>query len=111
METVHENKYEFVTNDDPNFERELDLITADTKPFIKDHLLHRITKQNCLTIIAYILAFQTEVNPAPEYRISTIYKLKHLAEYYNPKHFEDLTRQDFTLRIGSMAAVVVVAEN
>jgi len=47
--------------EDPNFDRKLDLITAGAKPFIKKHLLTRITKDNCLVIINYILAFQTEV--------------------------------------------------
>lgn len=80
--------------EDPNFDRKLDLITAGAKPFIKKHLLTRITKDNCLVIINYILAFQTEVNPSEKYRIDTIYKLKQLAEFHNPKSFRDMTRQD-----------------
>jgi hypothetical protein len=36
----------------------------------------------------------TEVNPSQTYRIDTIFKLKQLAEYYNPKSFKELTRQD-----------------
>jgi integrase/recombinase XerD len=80
--------------EDPNFDRKLDLITAGAKPFIKKHLLTRITKDNCLVIINYILAFQTEVNPSEKYRIDTIYKLKQLAEFHNPKPFKEMTRQD-----------------
>src|SRR5215210_4662078 len=71
-------------NDDPNFDRKLDLITAGGKPFIKQHLLTRITKENCLVIINYILALQTEVSPADTYRIDNIFKLKQLAEFHNP---------------------------
>jgi integrase len=80
--------------EDPNFDRKLDLITACAHPYIKEHLLTRITKQNCITIVTYILAFMTEVNPSIEHRVITIYKLKLLAEYYHPKSFEELTRQD-----------------
>ena len=76
-----ERSYEIESQglNDPNFDRKLDLITAGAQPYIKDHLLTRITKQNCLTLVAYILAFQTEVNPAPGYKIDTIYQLKQLA--------------------------------
>lgn len=84
-----DNDYE-----DPNFDRKLDLITAGAHPFIKDHLLTRITSKNCAIIIAYIMAFQTEVSPSQQYRIDTIYKLKQLAEHYNPKSFREMTRQD-----------------
>lgn len=80
--------------DDPNFDRKLDLITAGGHPYLKEHLITRITKQNCLTIMNYILAFMTERNPKQSYRIDTVYKLKLLAEHYNPKDFKDLTRQD-----------------
>jgi integrase len=54
----------------------------------------RITKENCLIIMNYILGFMTEVNPSEAYRIDTIFRLKQLAEHYNPKSFKDLTRQD-----------------
>ncbi|MDQ3976541.1 MAG: hypothetical protein M3264_08440, partial [Thermoproteota archaeon] len=82
------------SNDDPNFDRKLDLVTAGAHPYIKEHLLTRITKQNCQTIIDYVLGFMTEVNPSQEHRVVTIYKLKLLAEYYHPKSFGELTRQD-----------------
>jgi integrase len=81
-------------SDDPNFDRKLDLITAGAKPFIKEHILTRITHENCQVIIDYILAFQTEVNPVDRYRIDTIYKLKQLAEFHNPTSFKDMSRQD-----------------
>jgi integrase/recombinase XerD len=70
------------------------LITAGTRPFIKEHLLHRITRENCIIIINYILALQTEVNPSDRYRTDTIFKLKQLAEFHKPKSFSDMSRQD-----------------
>jgi len=80
--------------DDPNFDRKLDLIIAGAKPFLKEHLLTRISKEKCIVIIAYILAMQTEINPSERYRIDTIHKLKHLAEFHRSKSFRDMTRQD-----------------
>ena len=80
------------TNNDPNFDRKLDLVTAGARPYIKDHLLTRISRENCITILNYMLAMQTEVGPAQSYRIDTLYKLKQLAEFHNPKPFKDLTR-------------------
>ena len=61
---------------------------------MKEHLLTRITKENCVTIVNYILAMQTEISPAQSYRIETIVNLKYLAEFHSPKSFKDMTRQD-----------------
>jgi integrase len=83
----------FDTND-PNFERKLDLVLEGARPFLKKHLLERIPQENCATIVAYILAMQVEINPSERYRYDTIYKLKQLAEFHNPKSFRDMTRQD-----------------
>jgi len=80
--------------EDPNFDRKLDLITAGASPFIRDHLLTKISRENCLVIIDYVLAFQTEVSPSQKYRIDTIYKLKQLAEFHKPESFRDMTRED-----------------
>ncbi|MGH9925106.1 MAG: hypothetical protein ACRD5B_06980 [Nitrososphaeraceae archaeon] len=79
---------------DPNFDRKLDLVIAGARPYIKDHLLHRIPRQNCITIVNYMLAMQTEVSPSERYRIDTIYKFKLFAEFHNPKPFEEITRQE-----------------
>ncbi|MDQ3851220.1 MAG: hypothetical protein M3299_00120 [Thermoproteota archaeon] len=80
--------------EDPNFDRKFDLISAGAQPFVKEHLLTRITKENCLIIVSYILAMQTEVSPSQTYRIGTINKLKYFAEFHHPKSFRDITRQD-----------------
>jgi hypothetical protein len=93
-EIVREKKHENIPEDDPNFDRKLDLITAGAHPHVKKHLLTKITYENCQVIINYILNFMTEVNPAQRYRINTISKLKQLAQYYHPRSFKDLTRQD-----------------
>ncbi len=66
-----------VVNDDPNFERKLEVVTACTKPFVKEHLLNKITRDNCKVIVNYILTMQTEISPTDPYRIDTILKLKY----------------------------------
>ena len=53
-------------NNDVNFDRKLDIIAAGAKPFVKEHLLNRISKKNCQIIIDYVLAMQTEVSPRDE---------------------------------------------
>ncbi|HEX6281960.1 MAG TPA: hypothetical protein VFZ67_06995 [Nitrososphaera sp.] len=84
---------------DPLFDHKLDLITAGARTFLKEHLLNKISRENCLTIINYFLAMQTETNLSDSYRQDTIHKLKQLAEQpkHNPnnnKTFRDMTRQD-----------------
>ena len=86
------NRHEIVSNDAPNFDRKLDWIVAGGHPYIKDHLLHRTTRDNCLTIINYVLGLMSEVNSSQDYRLNTIVRLKHLAECYNPKSFRELAR-------------------
>jgi integrase/recombinase XerD len=82
------------SNNDVNLDRKLDIITAGAKPFVKEHLLTKISRENCQIIANYIMAMQTEVSPTEEYRINTILKLKHFAEVNEPKTFRNITRQD-----------------
>ncbi len=77
-----------------NFDHQIEIVTAGSQPFIKDHLLTKITHANCKVIVDYILAFMTEVNPSTNYRLHTIQKLKNLAEFHKPKSFKDLSRDD-----------------
>jgi integrase/recombinase XerD len=83
-----------VDDDDPNFERKLEVVTAGAKPFVKEHLLNKITRDNCKVIVDYMLTMQTEVSPTDSYRIDTIVKLKYFADFHNPKSFKETTRQD-----------------
>jgi hypothetical protein len=41
---------------DPNFESKLDMITTGADAFVRDHLLIRATKENCITIVDYLLS-------------------------------------------------------
>jgi hypothetical protein len=87
-------KEEQVILEDPNFDRKLDLFTEGSRPFVKEHLLTKDSRENCTTIINYILVMQTELNPSQRYRVDTIFKLKQLAEFYDSKSFRGMTRED-----------------
>jgi integrase len=80
--------------DDVNFDRKLDIITAGATPFVKEHLLTKISRENCQTLVNYMLAMQTETSPMQTYRIDTILKLKYFAEFHGSKIFMNITRQD-----------------
>ena len=81
-------------DDDPNFDRKLDIITAGATPYVKAHLLTRISRENCKTIIEYILAMQNELSLPLSYRVNTILKLKLFSEFHKSKPFEEMIRQD-----------------
>lgn len=78
-----ESQTPLITDNDPNFDRKLDAITAGALPHVKEHLLTKISRENCQTIVNYILAMQTEVAPSDTYRISTIHALKSFAEFHS----------------------------
>lgn len=75
-------------------DQKLDLITAGSKPYLKEHLLTKISRENCSVIVNYMLALQTETTVSDNYRFDTIHKLKLLAEFHAPKTYRDMTRQD-----------------
>ena len=88
-----------LVEEDPNFERRLDEVTAGLKSYIKTHLLERISRENAVTIVNYIQAFKAETNLADNYRESTIVTLKLLSEFPNrpvneQKPFKAMTRDD-----------------
>src|SRR5215212_8862610 len=91
VEDIYKIKTE---EEDPNFDRRLEVITAGAIPSVKGNLLTKISRANCVTIIDYMLAMQTEISPSQTYRIDTIVKLKYFAEFHRSKPFGDMTRQD-----------------
>jgi hypothetical protein len=94
MEREPDLELNFQIND-PNFDRKFDLVTEGAHTYLKKHLLERITRENRLTIVNYMLVMQTEeVSPSQTYRISTIYKLKQFSEFHKNKSFQSMTRQD-----------------
>jgi hypothetical protein len=54
---------------DPLLDHKLDVISARARPYLKEHPLNKISRENCLTIINYILAMQTETTLSDSYRL------------------------------------------
>jgi integrase len=75
-------------------DHKIGLITAGLKSYLKEHLLTKISRENCSTIVSYIIAMQTETNLSDDYRLNIINLLKQTAEYHNPKSFKEMIRQD-----------------
>lgn len=74
---VKEDFRPLTDDDDPNFDRKLDAVTAGGSRYVKEHLLTSITRKNCKIMVDYVLAMQTEIGPSQTYRIDTINKLKY----------------------------------
>jgi hypothetical protein len=41
-------------DDDPNFERKLDVVMTGSSQYFKEHLLTKITRKNCKIIVDYV---------------------------------------------------------
>lgn len=80
--------------EDSLLDHTLNLITAELRPYLKENLLTKISRENCSTIINYVMAMQTETNLSGDYRLNVINTLKQLSERHNSKSFKDMTRQD-----------------
>ena len=81
---------------EPNFERRLDEICQGLQPFMKSHLMERISRENASTIIEYLLALKTEINLSLVYREAVINTLTNLAKFHDGgnKPFKNMTRDD-----------------
>ena len=78
-----------------DFERRLDEITTGMEPYIKKHLLEKVSRTNASTIIEYILAYKSESNPKDDSKQAAIVTLKHLSQWHdNIKLFKEMTRDD-----------------
>ncbi len=54
--TINKKQQNYEGNGDLVLDQKLDLITAGAKPFLKDHLLTKISRENCSIIVDYILS-------------------------------------------------------
>jgi hypothetical protein len=56
--------YDDDDDNDPNYDRKLDAVTAGGVAYVKEHLLTKISRENCKVIVDYVLAMQTEIGPS-----------------------------------------------
>jgi hypothetical protein len=57
---------DYYRNDDPNFDRKLDLVTAGARPFIREDLLTKITQEYAKTIVDREGGIAEDVDDLPE---------------------------------------------
>jgi len=69
-------------NNDPNFERRVDEITAGLNPYIKTHLLKKVSRANATIFINYIKAYMSESNLNDNSKQAAIVTLNHLSEFH-----------------------------
>jgi integrase len=83
------------SENDPNFERQLNEVTVNLQPYIRTHLLKRISRANASIIINYIQAYKTESNLNDGSIQATIATLKQLAEVDSGRiNFREMTRDN-----------------
>ncbi|MDQ4101299.1 MAG: hypothetical protein M3115_03825 [Thermoproteota archaeon] len=80
------------SNPNPNFERRLDEICEGLQPYIKRHLLEKISQENASMIIEYVYALRIETNLSLVYKEAIINTLTTLAKFHPRKSFKDMTR-------------------
>jgi integrase len=69
-------------------------VKAYHPPYIKQHMLQRISRENTSTIIEYILALRRETNLSLVYKQAVIDTLTTLAKFHPGKSFKDMTCDD-----------------
>lgn len=86
-------------------ERKIESITADLTPYFKS-LMHSLSSKNegnAATICDYIIAQNTEINPASNYRRSQIQTLVYISKHhYNAIPFKEMTRDDIINYLDSL---------
>jgi integrase len=81
--------------DGPNFERKLDELCQGLPPYIRRHLLEKISRENTSTIIEYIDAIRMEgTNLSTVYKQAVVDTLTSLAKFHPGKSFKDMSRED-----------------
>jgi hypothetical protein len=78
-------------------DRKIDLATAGLHHFIFKHITQKISPENALSIVEYILAMKVETNISDTYRSYTIQTLSLLSRFSMSKPFIQMTREDVLL--------------
>ncbi len=81
-------------NLNPNFERRLNEVCEGLPPYMKRHLLEKVSVENASTIIEYVQALRMEINLSIFYKQAVIDTLTTLAKFHPDKSFKNMTRSD-----------------
>jgi hypothetical protein len=92
---------------EPNNEvntRRIDLATEGLAGYVNKQLTYlcKLSSENALTIVNYVLTQKTEVNIADTYRLNIISTLIVLSQFLNHKPFNDMTEEDIVRYLDSL---------
>jgi hypothetical protein len=85
-------KHDDIQNLDALFDMRVDTVTEGMIPYFTK-TLKKLPYENAQTIVNFVMALNTEINPSKNYRTSIVNVLCHLSKYKG-KNFNDMTRQD-----------------
>jgi integrase len=86
------SKHDDTQNLDALFDMRVDIITEGMIPYYTK-TLKKLPYENAQTIVNFLMALNTEINPSKNYRKSIVAVLCRLSKY-NGKNYNDMTRQD-----------------
>jgi integrase len=85
-------KHDDIQNLDALFDMRVDTVTEGMIPYFTK-TLKKLPYENAQTIVNFVMALNTEINPSKNYRTSIVNVLCRLSKYKG-KNFNDKTRQD-----------------
>jgi hypothetical protein len=88
--------------DNSLFDQRLSNALDGLEPYYLDHLKNRISRENALTIIDYILSMKVETNLSTNHRRGIITSLKLVSEFLGNKPFKEITREDIITFLDSI---------
>jgi integrase len=88
--------------DNSLFDQRLSNALGGLEPYYLDHLKNRISRENALTIIDYILSMKVETNLSTNHRRGIITSLKLVSEFLGNKPFKEITREDIITFLDSI---------
>jgi hypothetical protein len=86
-------------NHDALFDMRIDTITEGMIPYFTK-TIKKIPYENAQTIVNFVMALNTEINPSKNYRMAIVNVLCRLSKYKG-KNFNEMTRQDILDFLGS----------
>jgi hypothetical protein len=103
QEKTNESKIKS-NNDDPLFDRKVDLVTAGLRAYHARCLKNKkeVSQNNALIICNYIMSMKTEINPSDNYRRTNITLLIQFSKFHNQKPFSQITREELLAFLDSL---------
>src|SRR5918992_1971419 len=98
------NKNNNSHNDDPLFDRKVDLVTAGLRASHARCLKNEreVSRNNALIICNYIMSMKTEINLSDNYRKTNLTLLVQFSKFHNQKPFSHITREDLLAFLDSL---------